>query len=80
MFVMNNGFNGMYLRGNEWAGFLCPSQMALNSQVVFNDFGRAALGLEHYDRLGLLYFPAVIGLTAVFYLLGRKVFGKRVMN
>ena len=80
MFAISDGFRGMYLKGNEWAGLLCPSSMVLNSQVVFNDFGRAALGLENYERLGLLHFPAVVGLTAVFYLLGRKVFRKRVMN
>ncbi len=80
MFAMSNGFEGVYLRGNAWAGFLCPSSMIFRSQIVFNDFVRTTPGLENRELLGLIYFPAALGATAVFYALGRKAFGKRVMN
>ena len=80
MFAVDDGFYGLYLKGNHLAGLLCPGNMVLRSQIVFNDFGRVELGLENYERLGLIYFPIVLGITAALYLFGRKAFGKRVMN
>ena len=73
LFLLDNGLYGLYLQHHTKIGIFCPSMELFNIQTAFNDFSKI-------NQLVWLYYAAILLLLALIYLLGGKIFRKRVMN